>query len=171
MKKELPKWLRSLIMIIFLIGFFPFFSEIITVKAVNSGSLFSIWSILALGLLIIFTEIDIYTIANPPKLSKSKIAKKILPFNIEAATQLFSSIKDRLNSLIDFSKLDRFKKLLISLGYIGMFLSAVIPGFGRVGNGMYARGKKQLPLGRLFLYGGCLVRFLIAYGGIHIIIF
>jgi len=171
MKKELPKWLRSLIMIIFLIGFFPFFSEIITVKAVDSGSLFSTWSILALGLLIMFTEVDIYAIAKPPQLSKSKIAKKILPFNIEAAAQLLVSIKERLNSLIDFSRINRFKKLLVSLGYIGMFISAVLPGFGRVGNGMYARGKKQLPLGRLFLYSGCLIRFLIAYGGIHIIIF
>lgn len=175
---ELPKWLRSLIILVFIIGFFPFFAELLTIKAVGSQSLISIWSVSALAFLIIMTEVDIYTIASPPRISESKTTQRSIDWIQQKTTidlrkiwATLVSLKNTIVTFIDPERIRRFKILLISLGYIGMFISALIPGFGRIGNGMYARGKKQFPFGRVVLYLGCLARFLSVYGGVHILLF
>ncbi len=153
--------LRIIVMLIlFLVGFVPV-AEYFVVKSIDSQSFFSIWTLAAIGWLILSTEINIYIILFLQR------------------TPLWETMTSWLRSLIPWNqkikvpdtngKTERFKKYLSSLGYFGLFICTAVTNLGRIGDTIFATNRTKLPYGRIYLYAGCIMRVIITYGGFSLL--
>lgn len=159
-------------MLFFLIGFIPIIPEMLTLKAASIKTLFSLWSVAALAYHVLMTEIDIYVISHPPNIREMKLfSKHVKKFeqNFSWLKLIIIKIKNVFDEAISGSSHDksRLLKRLKSLGYTGLLILAILPGFGRASNWIYAKANKSLALGRYFIYTGCLIRFLLLFGGLN----
>ncbi len=149
MKKIEHKKIAKIYKFLFVFNFFPIVAEPLAIYSASLKELLSIWSALSLSYIVMMTIIDIKILSRPIEIDReTKTGKLLLLFKEKTIDPVldFTKIKaalDLLKQSIVVQKIEKLKKTLITLGYIGIIFFVIIPGCGRIGNGIYAKNKEN----------------------------
>ncbi len=175
---------------LFYLNTIPIIPETMAGLAAYDGSITSPWAIASLLYIVIMTEVDIYIFSQPIEVQK----RSWLGFLIKEAMSLFSRTATFLK--LDFTDVIRawkylcihfefvkrmltpakpqhrqmIQKVMAIFWYVSMLLCSVLPGVGRIANGIYVKQKKPA-FGHVFLIVGCFVRFYLIFKGIAFVFF
>ena len=160
LKKIITIW-HIFIIVLEIITFLPIIEAWLTINSIKAG-IISSWSVLTLIYLFVGIELDIYFI----KFIRHTLLWQSISAEISSFLRWNKPLLDTVAIKFKVKEPSRVERFFHSLGYVGLFLCSTIINFGRLGNTIYAANQERLRLGRWFLYGGCIVRFIINYCGL-----